>query len=223
MRRLPIVLSIALVFALFVVAAATAAPSADKICDKNPDHSTCAQSTSTTTTATTTTQPFQLEACETTKTITGNGRGGYECLWTPEKVGDGAKVATVTLSNIEGIKQGSVFVRDDSPGDICVLEQGWGSKDGSTFVAEFKLFYDTVPDGYDAWLGASYWDLEYVSEYVPGPPVIGAYWCSPQDPVLETLRFDNNGAPLHLRVGFNAGNGGSLDIELSPRQAPLVP
>jgi hypothetical protein len=219
MRRLSILFSIALVFALIVVAAATAA--APDFCDEgspkyNPDHPNC----STTTTVTTTTEPSQLEACTTGMTITGNGQTSFQCLWTPDKVGDGDKVATVTVFNIEGgIKNPPVvFVRDDAPGDICLLEQEWENQDGPVYVAEFDLFYETVPPGYEAWDGHSYWDLKYASEYVPAPPIVGAYWCGPQDPVLETIRFDTNGTPLHFQVNFNARGGGQFEITLSPGQ-----
>lgn len=151
-------------------------------------------------------------------TITGKGNTSFECLWTP--VNDGSPVATVTVSGMQGGVTGPplVFVRDDSPGDICLLETEWANQTGPVYEAEFDLFYDTVPPGYEAWLGHSYWDLMYESEYVPGPPVVGAYWCSPQDPVLESIRFDTNGTPLHFQVSFNARGGGQLDITLSPGQ-----
>ena len=132
MRRLSIVLLIAMVFALAVVAAAIAA--APDFCDEgspkyNPDHPSCA----TTTTVTTTTQPSQLEACTTKMIISGKGSTSFECLWTPVKVGDGAKEAWVTVSGIEGGVKGppGVFVRDDSPGDICLLETEWADRTGA--------------------------------------------------------------------------------------------
>jgi len=220
MRRLSIVLLIAMVFALAVVAAAIAA--APDFCDEgspkyNPDHPSCA----TTTTVTTTTQPSQLEACTTKMIISGKGSTSFECLWTPVKVGDGAKEAWVTVSGIEGGVKGppGVFVRDDSPGDICLLETEWADRTGPVYTSEkFDLFYDSVPAGYDAWLGHSYWDLMYESEYVPGPPVVGAYWYGPQDPVLESIRFDNNRTPLHVQVSFNARGWGQVEIELFPGQ-----
>ena len=230
MRRLLILFSIALVFALVVVAAATAA--APDFCDEdspkyNPDHPSC----STTTTVTPTTQPSQLEACDTEMTIPGKGQTSFACLWTPVQVGEGAKVATVTVSGIEGKLKGlpTVFVRDDAPGDICLLEQEWENQTGPVYVAEFALVYDNEEgfppdydgfpvDYYDDWFDHSYWDLRYESEYVPGPAVVGAYWCGPQDPVLETIRFDTNGTPLHFQLNFNAKGGGQIDITLSPAQ-----
>jgi hypothetical protein len=214
MRRLSILFSIALVFALVVVAAATAA--APGFCDVSPEHWKCA---TTTTSTTTTTQPPQLEACSTDMTITGNGQTSFECLWTP--VNDGSTVATVTVSGIEGgIKAPpGVFVRDDSPGDICLLEQEWVDQTEPPYVASFDLYYDEVPDErYEAWLGYSYWDFIYESENIPTDPIVGAYWCSPQDPVLDSLRIDTNGTPLHFQVSFNARGGGQFDITLSPGQ-----
>jgi hypothetical protein len=224
MRRLPILLSIALVFALLVVAAATAA--APDFCDEkdpkyNPNHPNC----STTTTVTPTTQPPQLEACETNMTITGNGGTSFACLWTPVQVGDvGDRVATVTVST-EGKVKGLpvVSVRDDAPGDYCLLELEWADRTGLVYTSEkFALVYNNEegfpPDYYDDWFGHSYWSHEYESMYVPGPPIKGAYWCGPQDPVLETIRFDTNGKPLHFEVYFNARGGGQVEIDLFPGQ-----
>ena len=213
MRRLSILLVIAIVFALIALAPVSAGK---PDCEVDDSHPSCKDDTTPTTT-----QPPQLEACQTNMTITGSGKTSFACLWTPVQVGDGAKVATVTVSGIEGGLKAppGVFVRDDSPGDICLLEQGWIGQTGPVYVAEFDLFYETVPPGYEAWEGRSYWDLWYESEYVPGPPIVGAYWCGPQDPVLETIRFDTNGTPLHFQVNFNARGGGQFDITLSPGQA----
>jgi len=216
MRRLPLLLTLGFVFALFVVAAATAAPPTD-FCGEggtNLDHPSCSD------TPEPEPEPPTLEACTTEMTVIGKGNTSFECLWTPVKVGDGAKFATVTISGLEGGVEGPpvVLVRDDSPGDICLLVQDWGVQTGPVYVESFDLYYDRVPDGYEAWLGHSYWDLEYDSEYIPTEPVVGAYWCSPQDEILETIRIDTNGTPLHFQVNFSARGGGQFEITLSPGQ-----
>ncbi len=92
----------------------------------------------------------------------------------------------------------------------------WGDP---PYEASFDLFYHDVPEGpdmldYGAWLGHSYWDLSLE----PGMEE-GTHWCAPQDPVLDSIREDTNGAALHLMVYFNAKKGGQLDISLSQRQA----
>ena len=113
----------------------------------------------------------------------------------------------------------TVFVRDDAPGDICVLEQDWVGATGPTYVATFDLVYgaaDTLPEGYDAWADSNYWDFIY--EDAPEDPVEGAHWCAPQDPILDSLRYDTNGTPLHFQVGFNARGGGSFIVTLSTGQ-----
>ncbi len=173
------------------------------------------------TTTTTPTQPPQLEACTTEMTITGKGYTSFECLRTPVEPREGeSTVAKVTVSGLEGGVKGPpvVFVRDDAPGDICLLEQGWDEQTGPEFEASFDLFYDEVPVGYEAWLGRSYWDFVYENEDVPTVPIVGAYWCAPQDPAPDSLHLDTNGTPLHLAVNFNARGGGQLTINLYPGQ-----
>jgi hypothetical protein len=169
---------------------------------------------------TTTTPAPQLAACTTDMTVTGEGSTSFDCLWTPKKVNEGDKVATVTVSNIEGgIKKApTVFVLDDFPGDICVLEVSWVGKPRQDYEVSFDLFYDEVPDGYEAWLGSSYWSFVYDDDAIRTEPIVGAHWCAPQDFVLDRLRLDTNGTPLHLRVVFDAGKGGQLDITLDPGQ-----
>lgn len=131
-------------------------------------------------------------------------------------------MATVTVSDIEGgIKKAPVvFVLDDFPGDICVLEQSWVAKPGQDYEVSFDLVYGDVPVptpgdrdvlDYSAWLGNSYWDFVWQEGMEPG-----THWCAPQDSVLDSLRLDTNGTSLHFRVVFEAGKGGQLDITLSP-------
>lgn len=213
MRRLTFGLGV--VFTVLLLASVAGAVPPD-FCDDRPDHQQC---TTTTTAAPTPTTAPQLAACTTDMTVTGEGSTSFDCLWTP--VNDGSTVATVTVSNIEGgIKKAPVvFVLDDFPGDICVLEQSWVGKPGQDYEVSFDLFYDAVPEGYETWLGHSYWDFVYDDEAIPTDPIVGAYWCAPQDSVLDSLRLDTNGTPLHLRVVFNAGKAGQLDITLSPGQA----
>jgi hypothetical protein len=224
MRRLSIFFVIAIVFALIALPPVSAGK---PDCDMEPDHASCKDDTTPTTT-----QPPQLEACETNMTITGNGGTSFACLWTPVQVGDvGDRVATVTVSGITERIKGLpvVSVRDDAPGDYCLLEQEWENQSGPEYVAEFALIYDNedgfppdyegFPSDYvDGWFGNSYWNHEYESVYVPPPAVVGAYWCGPQDPVLETIRFDTNGKPLHFEVYFNARGGGQVEIDLFPGQ-----
>jgi hypothetical protein len=191
----------------------------------------------TTTTTTTVPQATALEACEDSTnatlvsdglielTIPGSGQASFECLWTPNEAAE-TTTATVTVTEIGGAVKGlpTVFVRDDSPGDICLLtgtaEQPWAMQhgvDGPEYVASFDLAYGTdLPDGYDAWKGTTYWDLVYDQENLPTDPVVGAYWCAPQDPILDSLRADTNGTPLHFMASFNARSGGHIIVELTP-------
>jgi hypothetical protein len=217
MRRLSILFVIAIVFALTALAPVSAGK---RNCEVDT-HPSCKDDTTPPTT-----QPPQLKACETNMHITGNGQTSFECLWTPVQVGDGAREAWVTVSGIEGGLKGppGVFVRDDAPGDFCLFETEWADQTadqtGPVYTSEkFDLFYDKVPPGYEAWFEQSYWTLMYTSDYVPLPAFVGAYWCGPQDGVLQSIRFDTNGTPLHFMASFNARGGGQFDITLSPEQA----
>ena len=217
-------------FIIFVLAALAVPALAGKpTCEDDPTRPWCDDPPTTTTT---TTLPDQVEACSDimaptdegmSTTITGKGNASFECLWTPERGEsvDPPSVATVTISDLDGGVKGPpyVFVRDDSPGDICLLEQEWAGQTGPTYVGTFDLVYGSVeslPDGYEAWANSSYWDFVY--EDSPAAPVVGAHWCAPQDPVLDSLRYDTNGTPLHLQIGFNARGGGSLTVTLSTGQ-----
>jgi hypothetical protein len=102
-----------------------------------------------------------------------------------------------------------VFVRDASPGDICVLKQEWDGQTGPDFVAEFQLAYsgldlEEFPD-YEPYEEEDYWSYG------------GTNWCYPQDPV-EGMRPDPNGEPLHLQVNFRVKKGTTVNIDLSPGQ-----
>ncbi len=183
-------------------------------------------------TTTTTTQPAQISTCEQSDqatlvepgrielTVEGSGQVSFECLWTPQDLG--ADIATVTITSITGAVKGNptVFVRDDSPGDICLLESEWLDETGQPlsnppFSASFDLAYGTgLPTGYDIdygiWEETTYWTFTY------GEDPVGTHWCAPQDPVLNSLRYDYNGSPLHFQVGFSARSGGTVVVELTP-------
>jgi hypothetical protein len=209
---------------LLFASVAGAVPS--DVCDKNPDHPQCA--TTTTTEPTTTTTEPALPACPTgTWTISGKAQTGFECLWIPTN--DGSSIARVAITNIQGAIPGppTVFVRDDSPGDICLLTQNktdWDEpNNGPDYVASFDLFYDEVPVpspgdpdvlDYSDWLVQSYWDFVWQEGME-----VGTHWCAPQDPVLWSIREDNNGGALIVTVSFNAKKGGSLDITLFPENS----
>jgi hypothetical protein len=212
MRRFTIGFTVVVLVLLFASVAGAVPPDP---CEKDINHPLCEDPPSSSTTTTTTTTepptepPTELEACPNQKTIFGSGQTVFECLWKP--INNGTEVGRVTISDITGGIKGppNVFVRDDSPGDICVLMSvdDWGDP---PYEAEFDLFYDQVPEGYEAWLGHRYWD--FVLE--PGMES-GTHWCAPQDPVFGH-RSDTNGGALHLLVSFNARNGGSLTFTLEP-------
>lgn len=84
-----------------------------------------------------------------------------------------------------------VFVRDDSPGDICLLEQ-LTQPEGTEFF-EFALV-----DG-----SSQYWDDP-------------TSWCKHFEP---SDRVDLNGPPLHLSVGFRSKRGTTVTITLSVVQS----
>jgi len=176
------------------------------------------------TTTTTVPQSPLLVACEDTDnatlvtdglielTIPGAGQASFECLWTPDE-SVGTTTATVTITEVGGAVKGlpTVFVRDDSPGDICLLESEWGGAEEVPYSASFDLAYgNDLPEGYEAWAGTTYWDFTY------GDDPTGTHWCAPQDPVLDSLRVDSNGTPLHFMANFNARGGGYIVVELTP-------
>lgn len=227
MRRLTF--GIAVIAAVLAVASAAVAVPQD-FCDRNPDHAKCQDTPPTTTTTTTTVSPSPLlDACEDTVnatlvedglielTIPGSAQTSFECLWTPSQAA-GTTTATVAVTEIGGAVRGlpTVFVRDDSPGDICLGTSvdgfEWTVEDGPVYSATFDLAYGTdLPDGYQAWEGTTYWDFQYSQDDAEG-----THWCAPQDPVLDSLRTDTNGKPLHFMANFNARSGGHIVVELTP-------
>jgi hypothetical protein len=123
--------------------------------------------------------------------LSGTGQQGFECHWTPEVSSD--EMGTVTVETVSGeITRLVIFVRDSSPGDICVLEQ---DTLGPLVESSFPLIYE----------GENYWES----------PI---HWCERFDPVAGQ-REDLNGEPLHLRVNFRGKRGTEVLISLSPGQA----
>jgi len=222
MRRLTIGFSVVVMVLLLASVAGAVPPK----CDFDPNLPGCPGDDPPTTTTTSTTTAPGLQACPTeTWTISGGGQTSFECLWQP--INDGSPVATATVSRLTGALSGppTLFVRDDSPGDICVLLQGdeWDPPTESGYEASFDLFYDEIPVptpenpdvlDYSAWLEQSYWDFAWQEGMEAG-----THWCAPQDPVLWSIREDNNGGALIVTVSFNAKKGGSLDITLFPENS----
>ncbi len=158
-----------------------------------------------------TTQPSPLEACtsEVISGISATGRTEVECLWTPKNAG--TIVGSVTVEADPGAISGVVvFVRDDSPGDICVLEQDWDGQTGPSYTASFDLAYGDLPDPFAEYANQTYWSWD------------GPHWCYPQDGDSD-MRDDSNGKDLHLHVSFRAKKGSTVDITLNPPQEPASP
>lgn len=227
MRRFTVGLAIVLALSLLLAAVAVAAP--PDFCDVNSDHWKCSTTTSPATT--TTTEPSTLDACPTEPILIEVSKAGpvnYECLWTPENPGTEPLLGTVKVAPLDGISSLLVFVRDDSPGDICLLAQGAENQtepDGS-FVGSFNLAYGTMddivegagwdpqeypdderPPGFESYVGETYWTFG------------GAHWCYPQDGIAS-MRQDLNGEPLHLWVKFRADPKATSEVwvTLTPAQ-----
>lgn len=129
----------------------------------------------------------------------------FECLWTPAE--SATDVGTVTVEATEGSISGVVvFVRDDSPGDICVLEQDWDGQTGPSYTASFDLAYGPLNEPFSDYSGQTYWTWD------------SGQWCYPQDGDFN-MREDSNGKPLHLRADFRAKKGTTVEITLFPPQA----
>jgi hypothetical protein len=190
MKRVAIFVAVVTAELLMLTAIASAAP---PDCDERPDHPRCS------TTTTTTTEPPIAQPCETVTSLTvTNGQHGFECEWTPEFSSN--ETGTVTVETVSGeITRLVIFVRDSSPGDICVLNQ-LDKPIASVVEATFPLVDDE---------GVSYWDSP-------------THWCERFDPVAGQ-RTDLNGDPLHLRINFRAKRGTDASTEvlisLSPGQA----
>jgi len=213
MRRFTIGSAMVLALLLMLTAIATAAPPSGFCGDEgtNPDHPSCA----TTSTTTTVPEPSTLDACPTGPfliEVLKPAPVNYECLWTPENPGTAPLSGTVKVGPLDGVSSLMVFVRDDSPGDICLLAQEAEDQtepDGS-FVGSFNLAYGTMddivegagwdprdypederPPSFEPYVGQTYWTFG------------GTHWCYPQDG-MANMRQDLNGPPLHLWVKFRA-------------------
>jgi hypothetical protein len=185
-----LLIAAALTLPLLVTTTATAGP--DCANPKFADHWSCSTTPPDTTT---TTVPDAVQPCDTVTTLSGSGHLGLECDWTLAQ--SIATTGTVTVTVIEGeIFRVVAWVRDSSPGDICVLEQ-WDREAGTVFTASFPLIYGD---------GTTFWEHG------------GTHWCEPFDPVAGQ-RTDLNGEPLHVSVGFRASRDTVVEVSLSPGQA----
>jgi len=225
-RRFTIGSAIVLALLLMLAAIATAAPeNCEELPIDNPHY--CGpppSSTTTSTTTTTTTLPSTLEPCPTDTfaiPIPKPGPVNYECLWTPEDpmAAPGVGVEGIVkvappegIDQLVGISSLVVFVRDDSPGDICLLTQGAENQTGldGSFVGSFDLSYGDPPAFHEDWVNPyplifdkyvdkTYWNFSHFDD----PGENGTHWCYPQDGI-ESMRQDLNGPPLHLWVRFRA-------------------
>jgi hypothetical protein len=127
MRRLPILAALGLVFALFVVAAATAAPPTP-FCERagNENHHKC----STTTTTPTTTPPPPFEDCvfsndgvDDDGVLEGWSGEPYRCVWTPEDAF--AEVSfQIQSDTVEKVKLPQLTVNAEpwTPSAVCFNE-----------------------------------------------------------------------------------------------------
>ncbi|MDF1596843.1 MAG: hypothetical protein P1T08_12265 [Acidimicrobiia bacterium] len=162
-------------------------------------------------------EPAAVRECAITAdgeiSLSGTGTIRFECLWTPAESDTG--VGTVTVKAVDPISREPVegpisrvivFVLDDSPGDICVLEQDWEGHTGPSYTASFDLAYSEMTDPFSWYSNQTYWTWD------------AGHWCYPQDGDFD-MRDDSNGKPLHLRVDFRAKKGTTVEITLSPPQA----
>jgi hypothetical protein len=128
-------------------------------------------------------------------TIEGAGSETFECDWSPAY--DASRQSgTVNVTVDAGeVSRLVVFVRDSNPGDICVLKE-WDRPSSNSFEVSFPLVLGDE----------TYWQH-------------ATNWCSRFDPVAGT-RDDLNGDPLHLSVNVRGKKGTSVEVTLTPGQAP---
>lgn len=139
----------------------------------------------------TTTEPTVIPWCDSVMTDTYRGQTTIECLWIPT----GSTVATVEVTTSTPISSLTIFVRDSSPGDICVLDE-WGKSGDTTFVSSFPL----------AWYNPDTGLTEHYVDY-------SEHWCGRFDPIAGQ-RADLNGDALHVQVSFAAKRGTTVSLEL---------
>jgi len=231
MRRFTIGSAMVLALLLMLTAIATAAPRdcADlpfehpRYCglpcwELDPGDPDYCESPPPTTTTTTTTEPSTLEPCPTDFAIEvpKPGRVGYQCLWTPDEPlsipPDGVE-GIVKVASLDGVSQLRVYVRDASPGDICLTAHGMDDQIAAAgfFVGSFDLSYGDLPDDmtwdptdlypdFGPYEYQTYWSFNEYDEAGEA----GTHWCYPQDDAVYEMRQDLNGPPLHLWVGFKA-------------------
>ena len=201
MRRFTIGSAIVLALLLMLAAVAVAAPS---FCDPDsprfdPDNKLCATTTTSDTTSTTTTTVPEppLQSCEKLPTLSGPGYVDFGCDWTPtdREVSEGVVALTVTGGEASYL---AVFVRDSSPGNICVWKK-WDKATGHDFTVTFPLVR-----GDD-----TYWNTG------------GEEWCAPYDEFGP--KEDLNGEPLTLRVVVRAKRTTTVQIVLDPVQKLATP
>jgi hypothetical protein len=197
MRRLPILLAFGLVFALLVVAAATAAP--PNFCDEEKfglNHANCDEPP---------TEPPMIGPCKTTTRLPV-GSSHLDCEWSPANTG-----ATFGTVKVEAIGDGeiskvAVWVLDDFPGDICVFDQWNNAKTrDKVFEVQFPLVNAD---------GDTYWEFDDDDDPAT-EPIVGAHWCSQFDDARVDRLDDLNGEPLHVRVNLRVGKGTVVDVTLA--------
>ena len=190
MRRLPILLAFGLVFALLIVAAATAAP--PDFCDEEKfglNHANCEEPPTEPPP-----EPPATQQCDTITTREGSVQ--LNCEWTPEN--EGATFGTVKVEAVSGeISKVAVWVLDDFPGDICVFDE-WNN--AKTMDKVFEVQFPFVNDG-----GETYWGN-------------GTHWCAQFDDARVEALADLNGDPLHVRVNLRVRKGTVVNVTLTPAQ-----
>ncbi len=199
MRRLPILLAFGLVFALLVVAAPTAA--SQNFCDVDKfglNHPNCEEPP--------TTEPPTIDPCKTTTRLEGSVR--FDCEWTPKDTGtDG----TVTVEVIRGeISKVAVWVLDDFPGDICVLNQ-WNNAKTKDNV--FKVDVPLVNAEIE-----TYWENTRDLHHGVFHAENGAHWCAQFDDNRVEPLADLNGNPLHVAMNLRVRKGTVVEVTLTPAQ-----
>lgn len=178
--------SVILLLVVALIAVAWPAMGAKPDCAVDLNHPSC-RPVSTTTTS----QVPSIGTCEAQLVLGSSGVTRFDCDWSPT-FATAATSGVINVSTVSGeLTHLVVFVRDSSPGDICVLEQR-KRPIAPEFEASFPL---RVGD-------ESYWDTP-------------THWCSRFDPVDGT-RADLNGDPLHLSVSIRAKRGTVVEVSLTP-------
>jgi hypothetical protein len=199
MRRLPIFLALGLVFALFVVAAATAAPPKD-FCGPDGtklDHPSC-------TTTTTPTPPppptTDFEDC----VFDGDGvldgwseTGSIRCVWTPSDGSDAYYSFQIQSDNVETVKLPQLTVNAEpwTPSAVCVNAGSYRGPQDVPFPPDGDPLWTFVPED------SSWW-----------PAADGAKTCA-------------EGGPYLLAIRVNEVKDGNVKLVISPPGdiPPIIP